>query len=64
VRENRWFKSTQSSESAGCVEVNVGPTVRVRDSKNPDGPRLAFSRQAWQEFVQGVRDGAFDLDDE
>lgn len=29
--------------------------VHVRDSKDPDGPRLAFPAGAWREFTAGLR---------
>ncbi|MFE6055851.1 DUF397 domain-containing protein [Kitasatospora sp. NPDC056446] len=32
---------------------------RVRDSKDPDGPRLDFSPTAWQSFVTAIRTGEF-----
>ncbi|HKT04896.1 MAG TPA: DUF397 domain-containing protein, partial [Rugosimonospora sp.] len=32
----------------------------VRDSKNPAGPVLRFSVDAWQGFVGAVRSGAYD----
>jgi hypothetical protein len=35
--------------------------VAVRDSKDQAGPQLAVSDQAWSEFVQGIKDGEFDL---
>ena len=43
-----WRKSTYSGANGGnCVEVgNTANVVAVRDSKNPDGPRLAFGREA------------------
>ena len=35
-----------------CAEVAAVPgAVLVRDSKDPDGPRLAFSPQAWEAFA-------------
>jgi len=37
------------------------PTVAVRHSKNPDGPKLAFTAQEWEAFTAGVRAGEFDL---
>ena len=40
----RWRKSSYSGNGGGnCVEVasNLPDGVAVRDSKNPDGPRLA-----------------------
>jgi hypothetical protein len=34
--------------------------VAVRDSKDPHGERLVFSRSAWATFVAGVSAGEFD----
>ncbi|MFG2193395.1 DUF397 domain-containing protein [Streptomyces sp. NPDC048639] len=48
-----WHKSSHSG-SAGdsCVEVATCPdTVHVRDSKDKQGPQLAFSPAAWSDFV-------------
>jgi hypothetical protein len=54
----RWHKSSFSSASGQCVEVApVAGTIAVRDSKNPDGPELVFTRQAWAAFVDGVKAG-------
>lgn len=50
----RWRKSTRSSGNGGdCVEVadNLPGVVGVRDSKDPEGPVLAFSPTAWRAFV-------------
>jgi hypothetical protein len=33
----------------------------VRDSKDPDGPRLAFSGSGWKRFIGSVKVGEFDL---
>jgi hypothetical protein len=54
-----WRKSSYSGGSGGnCLEVAVGhPTtvpVRVRDSKNPHGPKLVFRPEAWSAFVEAV----------
>lgn len=49
-----WFKSSYSSGNDGnsCVELAVTPgTVHVRDSKDPEGPRLAITPGAWADFV-------------
>ncbi|MER6628310.1 DUF397 domain-containing protein [Streptomyces sp. NPDC000987] len=49
-----WFKSSYSSgaETDSCVEVATEPrTVHVRDSKNVEGPQLAFAPAAWADFV-------------
>lgn len=49
-----WFKSTYSSGAGGqCIEVATCPgAVRVRDSKNKQGARLAFKHDAWTDFVE------------
>lgn len=60
----RWRKSSYSGNGGGnCVEVasNLPDGVAVRDSKNPDGPRLAYTRGAWSEFVECIKQGEFDL---
>ena len=52
----RWHKSSHSSASGQCVEVApVAGTIAVRDSKNPAGPELIFTRPAWVAFVEGVK---------
>jgi hypothetical protein len=56
----------QSSHSGGtsgdCVEIASLPgAVAVRDSKNPRGPKLAFSRAAWNAFTAQVNEGSHDL---
>jgi hypothetical protein len=59
--EVAFAKSTRSS-STNCVEV--GPCdcgeVRVRDSKDPNGPVLTFTADEWTAFTAGVRAGEFD----
>lgn len=63
-----WRKASFSgSNGGGCVEIGARreagaePLYLVRDSKNPDGPKLAFSTAGWEAFVAGVKDGEFDL---
>ncbi|MFF1696696.1 DUF397 domain-containing protein [Streptomyces sp. NPDC058257] len=49
-----WHKSSYSSGNEGdsCVEVATAPaTIHLRDSKNPQGPQLAFAPAAWGDFV-------------
>jgi hypothetical protein len=55
-------KSSFSNPDGGCVEVGViDGYLRVRDTKNPGGPELAFTSREWDAFVRGVRAGEFDL---
>jgi hypothetical protein len=54
VTREVWRKSSYSGGSGNnsCVEVAfVADAVGVRDSKNTQGPTLAFSPAAWRGFV-------------
>jgi hypothetical protein len=59
-----WRKASYSGgNGGGCVEVarNLPCVVAVRDSKDPDGPVLAFSPDQWHAFTHQVKAGVFDL---
>jgi hypothetical protein len=45
------------------VEVarNLPGIVAVRDSKDPDGPKLAFAPDQWVAFTAGIKAGEFGL---
>ncbi|AZM45434.1 DUF397 domain-containing protein [Streptomyces sp. WAC 06738] len=51
--ESAWVKSSYSGSDGGnCIEVAVAPErVHVRDSKDPSGPVLTVSPEAWASFV-------------
>ena len=57
----RWRKSSYSDGQANCVEVaavgNRYELLAVRDSKSPGGPGLAFTPDAWRQFIDRVRAG-------
>jgi len=60
----QWRTSSYSGSNGGnCVEVarNLPGLVAVRDSKDRNGPVLAFMPAEWEAFTAGVRDGEFDL---
>jgi hypothetical protein len=52
-----WRRSSASGTSGACVEVArvADGGLAVRDSKNPEGGRLAFSAVAWQLFTGILR---------
>ena len=51
-----WRKSSYSTYLENCVEVAfTGNTVAVRDSKEPDGPALAVSQNAFSHFLRTLR---------
>jgi len=58
-----WRKSSHSGTTGGeCVEVaSVAPAVAVRDSKDPDGPKLTFTAVAWRAFAGRAKLGEHDL---
>jgi hypothetical protein len=59
-----WRKSSYSSNGGGsCVEVAELPAaaIAVRDSKDPDGPKLIFSSGEWREFIAGIKAGELGL---
>jgi hypothetical protein len=59
-----WRKSTRSGDNGGnCVEVarNLRGVVAVRDSKNPDGPKLVLSPVGWRNFTASAKAGDHDL---
>lgn len=48
-------------ESGACIEVAaLGETVMMRSSVDADGRSLSVSRNEWQAFLDGVKDGRFD----
>lgn len=54
--EPGWRKASHSTYNGNCVEVEPRPgAVAVRDSKDPDGPQLAFAPQEWQEWVLRIK---------
>ena len=70
----RWRKSTFSGDNGGnCVEVaeltsglestrpgHDDTLIAVRDSKDPDGPKLLFTPAEWDAFLNGVKANEFD----
>ncbi|MGI5163224.1 DUF397 domain-containing protein [Spirillospora sp. CA-253888] len=53
-----WRKSSHSNAQGGsCVEVAVlAPEIGLRDSKDPEGPHLHITRDAFAAFLARVRD--------
>jgi hypothetical protein len=69
-----WRKAIFSGNSDQFIEVSTthGKSIAphksgervlylMRDSKDPDGPKLAFTHSEWDAFIKGVKDGEFDL---
>jgi hypothetical protein len=54
-----WRKSSYSTGSGNCVEVarNIPGAVAVRDSKDPSGPVLRFTPEAWARLTERLKGG-------
>lgn len=61
-----WRKSSYSTQDpTECVEVAVrvtGQGVAARDSTDPSGPVLGFSRDEWRVFLDEVKSGSLDFE--
>ncbi|MEV7010514.1 DUF397 domain-containing protein [Streptosporangium sp. NPDC051022] len=67
-----WRKSSLSGNGQDCVEVAAAHNVQagvgadadhlflVRDSKDSDGPVLAFAPSEWDAFLASIKGGGFD----
>ncbi|MFJ4189103.1 DUF397 domain-containing protein [Kitasatospora sp. NPDC089509] len=57
----QWKKAAASNPNDDCVEMadSIAGIVPVRDSKDPHGPALGISPEAWRSFIAGIRSGDF-----
>jgi hypothetical protein len=57
-----WRKSSISNSQGACVELaEVGTDeFAVRNSRNPDGPALIYTRGEIAALIEGVKMGEFD----
>lgn len=57
------YQTSRHCPDGNCVEAGVLPdgAISVRDSKDRDKPAHVFTREEWDAFVAGVKDGQFDF---
>ncbi|WP_121433392.1 DUF397 domain-containing protein [Actinomadura pelletieri] len=52
-----WRKARKTTENGGnCVEIaSVSGTIAIRDSKNPDGPRLTINHNDFRRLIKTIK---------
>ncbi|MFE0024485.1 DUF397 domain-containing protein [Amycolatopsis sp. NPDC059021] len=56
------WRISSRCQGGGCVEVDItSDVVLVRDSKEVNSPVLSFTQEEWNDFLEGVQNGEFDL---
>lgn len=51
-----WRKSSYSGSQTNCIEVGiVAGLVKVRDTRDRQGPALTVSPDAWRRFTTGIK---------
>jgi len=57
-----WRKSSYSNSQGQCVEFAAlaDGSVAMRNSRDPQGPALVYTRAEIEALLSGVKDGEFD----
>jgi hypothetical protein len=57
-----WRKSSHSGYNGNCVELAPldDGAVAMRNSRDPHGPALVYTRAEIAAFLAGIKDGEFD----
>jgi hypothetical protein len=58
----RWQKSRRSNSQGACVELGgvAGGGIAIRNSRDPGGPALLYTRAEIRALLEGVKEGDFD----
>jgi Domain of unknown function (DUF397) len=57
----QWVKAKKSAYDGNCVQVGrIRNEVRVRNSRDPEGPQLVFTKAEFNAFLEGAKNGEFD----
>jgi hypothetical protein len=63
VKKDGVFRKSSLSGGSGCVAVAkfTDNSVKIRDTKDKEGPVLSFTKQEWEAFLGGVKRGEFEI---
>jgi hypothetical protein len=58
-----WRKSSYSAGNGECIEVaaSFGPWISIRDSKDPEGPVINCSAEAFRSLLDAARSGVLPI---
>lgn len=61
-RGAEWRRSSRSNSTGNCVELAKlsSGEFAMRNSRDPEGPALVYTRAEIEAFVLGAKDGDFD----
>jgi Domain of unknown function (DUF397) len=55
------WRVARRCDAGSCVRIaQKGDMVLIGDSKDPEGPVLAYSTAEWRTFAEGLKQGDFD----
>ena len=62
LRGIHWHKSRRSNSQGACVELGglSGGEIAIRNSRDPAGPALLYTRAEIRALIEGVKEGDFD----
>jgi len=55
------YRKSSFSGNSGCVEVDLGDRVKLRDTKDLTKSEHEYSREDWRLFLEAARHGVYDL---
>ncbi|MCW2882923.1 MAG: putative regulatory protein [Sphaerisporangium sp.] len=56
------WRVARDCNTSNCVTVAVTDgMVALRDTKDPDSPVLLYTESEWQVFIDGAKNGEFDI---
>lgn len=60
----RWERTTREDGTPAALEIGYADNglVALRMADDPEGDILIYTPAEWEAFVEGVRDGEFDIE--